>query len=165
MPMCTGSGHSRKFILLIRLIAFTNFQHITPTQTAIMVGSGVGARHGILLKSGEAIEESRHIKAVVFDKTGTLTFGRPTVQDVLLLSDRCATLFDTIANEKALSKVQADTAAIKESYLNRLKTLENIFYLAASAEHGSEHPLAKGKIDVGVTVDAIVCNAHFINFH
>jgi cation transport ATPase len=113
-----------------------------------MVGSGVGARNGILLKSGEAIEASRHIKAVVFDKTGTLTWGAPTVQDVLLLTDRCASLFDAQANEET----GARTGDTSRSYLNRTRTMENIFYLAASAEHGSEHPLAKGKCDPGVNL-------------
>lgn len=107
-----------------------------------MVGSGVGARHGILLKSGEAIEASRNIKAIVFDKTGTLTFGKPTVQDVLLLSDRCATLFDANANDASPIKEEISDNSTR----NRSRTYENIFFLAASAEHGSEHPLAKGKI-------------------
>jgi Cu+-exporting ATPase len=53
------------------------------TPTAIMVGTGVGARRGILIKNGEALERGRRIDVVVLDKTGTLTEGRPTVVDVL----------------------------------------------------------------------------------
>jgi P-type Cu+ transporter len=53
------------------------------TPTAIMVGTGVGARRGILIKNGEALERGRKIDVVVFDKTGTLTEGRPTVADVI----------------------------------------------------------------------------------
>lgn len=56
------------------------------TPTAIMVGSGVGARLGILIKGGEALEAATKIGAVVFDKTGTLTVGAPTVEDVILLN-------------------------------------------------------------------------------
>lgn len=52
------------------------------TPISIMVGSGVGARNGILLKSGEAIQNLAETEIVAFDKTGTLTHGRPKVIEV-----------------------------------------------------------------------------------
>ncbi|MBN9392852.1 MAG: copper-translocating P-type ATPase [Chloroflexi bacterium] len=52
------------------------------TPTAIMVGTGVGAKKGILIKGGESLERSRKIQAVVLDKTGTLTKGKPEVTEV-----------------------------------------------------------------------------------
>ena len=53
------------------------------TPTAIMVGSGLGAESGVLIRSGEAIQSLKDIKAVVLDKTGTITKGEPALTDVI----------------------------------------------------------------------------------
>lgn len=57
------------------------------TPTAIMVGTGKGAENGILIKSGEALEQAHKINAVVLDKTGTLTQGKPVVTDLYTKHD------------------------------------------------------------------------------
>jgi len=80
------------------------------TPTAIIVGTGKGAEHGILIRSAEALERSHKINAVLLDKTGTLTQGKPEVTDII--------------------------AAPSFSQ-------EEVLRLAASAEHGSEHPLGE----------------------
>ena len=53
------------------------------TPTAIMVGSGVGARAGVLIKNAEALERAGHINTLVVDKTGTLTQGKPAITDIV----------------------------------------------------------------------------------
>ena len=52
------------------------------TPTAIMVGTGKGAENGVLIKSGDALEETQKVQTIVFDKTGTITEGRPVVTDI-----------------------------------------------------------------------------------
>lgn len=55
------------------------------TPTALMVGSGMGAERGVLIRSGEAIQTLKDIKVVVLDKTGTITRGKPALTDVYAL--------------------------------------------------------------------------------
>lgn len=57
------------------------------TPTAILVGTGIGAERGLLIKGGDILERVHHLDAVVFDKTGTLTTGHPTVTDCLPVED------------------------------------------------------------------------------
>ena len=53
------------------------------TPTTLMVGTGMGARNGILIRRGEAIQTMKEIKAIILDKTGTITKGQPAVTDVI----------------------------------------------------------------------------------
>ena len=59
------------------------------TPTAIMVATGRGAEHGVLIRSAAALERLRDVDTVVFDKTGTLTVGRPSVTDLVVVGGTC----------------------------------------------------------------------------
>ena len=83
------------------------------TPTAIMVGTGKGAEHGVLVRDGAALETAQKLTTVVLDKTGTITEGKPTVTDVVLLDE----------GRDGLDE-------------------DGVLRLVAAAERGSEHPLA-----------------------
>ncbi|MGB3975064.1 MAG: heavy metal translocating P-type ATPase [bacterium] len=57
------------------------------TPTALMVGSGLGAQHGILIRNGEAVQTLRETTVIAFDKTGTLTQGKPVMTDIVVVGD------------------------------------------------------------------------------
>ncbi len=87
------------------------------TPTAVMMGTGMAAGQGILIKTSKALEMAKKVNTIVFDKTGTLTKGEPEVTDII-----------PITNNKTPI------------------TSEEILKLAASLEKNSEHPLAQAVI-------------------
>lgn len=81
----SGQSISFSFSVLISVLVITcPCAFGLATRTAIMVGMGKGAENGILIKSGEALETTHHVKAILFDKTGTITKGKPVVTDIIL---------------------------------------------------------------------------------
>ncbi|XP_076871736.1 copper-transporting ATPase 2 isoform X2 [Brachyhypopomus gauderio] len=87
------------------------------TPTAVMVGTGVGAQNGILIKGGEPLEMAHKIRVVMFDKTGTITNGVPQVTWVLVLWDRARlplrTVLAVVGTAEACSEHPLGTAVAK----------------------------------------------------
>jgi Cu+-exporting ATPase len=93
------------------------------TPTAIMVGTGLGATHGILFKSGQTLELAGQIEYLVFDKTGTITYGKPVVNEIVL------------------------NPGVEQSKYASLNNPDELLKLAASLERMSEHPLAEAIVN------------------
>jgi Cu+-exporting ATPase len=85
------------------------------TPTAIIAGTGVGARHGILIRDAEALERARGVRQVVFDKTGTLTEGRPRVAAVLPLADLAQPALLQLAAAVNAASTHPLAAAVREA--------------------------------------------------
>ncbi|MBA9002800.1 heavy metal translocating P-type ATPase [Thermomonospora cellulosilytica] len=82
--LLTGSAFSTAILFAITVVVITCPDALgLATPTAIMVGTGLGARRGVLFKNAVALETSARIQTVVLDKTGTLTKGEPEVTDVI----------------------------------------------------------------------------------
>lgn len=106
------------------------------TPTAVMVGTGVGATHGLLIKGGAVLENMHSVDTVIFDKTFTLTTGR-----AVLGADKSQTLLQSYSDDDSMfqnlpSKVSRECLAL---------------WLAACAEAQSEHPLAKAIVNAAKT--------------
>jgi Cu2+-exporting ATPase len=105
------------------------------TPTAILVGTGVGAERGLLIKGGDVLERVHHLDTVVFDKTGTLTSGQPTVTDCLPVSE-------FRGQGSGVRDQEEYTERNYEDFLQNPITTGNLLQLAAAAESGTCHPLA-----------------------
>ena len=88
------------------------------TPTAIMVGTGKGAEHGILIKNAEALETAHKLTTIVFDKTGTLTKGKPEVTDIVVFSRKYTE--DEILKFAAIAEKSSEHP-IAESIINHAK--------------------------------------------
>jgi Cu+-exporting ATPase len=108
------------------------------TPTAIMAGTGVAARHGILIKDAEALELAHKVSTVVFDKTGTLTDGKPHVAACVALKD--ADPPGALVPAWVEAPVESGAA---ESYAADGSGKNEVLAIAAGLQAGSEHPLAR----------------------
>jgi len=113
------------------------------TPTSIMVATGKGAEHGILIRGGEPLEAAKKVNVIVFDKTGTLSKGKPEVTDIVALDPHPP------APSPSVRRADAGRGGAPE---------EEILRIAASLEQGSEHSLAESIMkhakEKGVTLSA-----------
>ena len=102
------------------------------TPTAIMVGTGKGAEHGILIKDAESLEIAHKINTIIFDKTGTLTKGTPEVTDIIPIDstnkDELLKLAGSIekGSEHSLAEAIVKAAEEKQFVLSRVEKFKAI---------------------------------------
>ena len=106
------------------------------TPMAIMVGTGRGARAGVLIKNAEALETMEKVDTIVFDKTGTLTEGKPKVSHISLPPA------DAQVEKRRVERIGRGEPAMDEAERAEYERATNeLLRLAASVERASEHPL------------------------
>ncbi len=102
------------------------------TPTAIMVGTGIGAEHGILIKDAESLETAHKINTVIFDKTGTITEGKPRVTDFIIM--------------KGIEQVKKN---LGWNIPQGISLTDYILSLIVNLEKGSEHILSEAIVKYG----------------
>ncbi|KAJ7281506.1 Cu-transporting P-type ATPase [Mycena rebaudengoi] len=115
------------------------------TPTAIMVGTGMGAKNGILIKGGRALEASKGIRRVIVDKTGTVTVGKMSVVGVHWVPNAQASLDhseEPYAGDTGLDGMCADNSTSRAA----------VIAMVTAAEAKSEHPLATAVATYGKDV-------------
>ncbi|GAB4834394.1 Probable copper-transporting ATPase hma5 [Ancistrocladus abbreviatus] len=123
------------------------------TPTAVMVGTGVGASQGVLIKGGQALESAHKISCIVFDKTGTLTIGKPVVVSTRLLKNMMLHEFYELVAAAEVNSEHPLAKAIVE-YAKNFKEEENHVWPEARdfvsiAGHGVKAIVQNKEIIVG----------------
>lgn len=112
---------------------------------SLTVGSGMGAKRGILIRKGEAIQTMKEIKIIVFDKTGTITLGIPKVTDVYTKGKE-SSLLETAASLEKLSEHPIARAIVEKADLKKFKSVKNFKILRGRGVEGS---IGSKKIVIG----------------
>ncbi|MBQ1252449.1 MAG: cation-translocating P-type ATPase [Firmicutes bacterium] len=104
------------------LVVFCPCALVLATPTAIMAAIGQATKHGVIIKSGEALEKMAKVDTIAFDKTGTLTFGDPEVSDVLSFSDTLseADVFALVASAESLSEHPLGKAIVEKARIDEI---------------------------------------------
>lgn len=117
------------------------------TPTALMVGSGMGAKRGILIRKGEAIQTMKEIKTIVFDKTGTITKGKPEVRKIYSKVKE-SYLLEISASLEKLSEHPLSKAVVAKAGLKNYKDVTNFKILRGRGVAGE---IGTKKVVIGNT--------------
>ncbi len=102
---------------------------------SLMVGSGIGAKNGILIRKGEAIQTMKEVKIIVFDKTGTITKGKPEVTDIYSKINQ-EKLLETAGSLEKLSEHPIAKAIVEKAMLKKYKKVSSFKTLRGRGVEG-----------------------------
>mgnify|MGYP001620184678 CR=1 FL=1 len=112
---------------------------------ALMVGSGIGAKNGILIRKGEAIQTMKEVKIIIFDKTGTITKGKPEVTDIYS-NIKKNYLLEIAGSLEKLSEHPIARAVVEKADLKKYKQVKSFKVLRG---RGVEGMIGNKKILIG----------------
>lgn len=118
------------------------------TPTAVMMGTGLAAKQGILIKSSQALEIAQKVNMIVFDKTGTLTKGEPVVTDIIEINNKKEQILQVAGSLEKNSEHPLAQAIIQEAKKQKIKLFE-VQKFEAIPGYGVEAYLDKQKIFFG----------------
>ena len=109
------------------LVVFCPCALVLATPTAVMAAIGQATKHGVIIKSGEALETMGKVTAIAFDKTGTLTYGKPEVSDVISLTESISEteLLALVASAEGKSEHPLGKAIVAHAKKNNLNLTES----------------------------------------
>ncbi|MDO8442820.1 MAG: heavy metal translocating P-type ATPase [bacterium] len=138
------------------------------TPTAVMMGTGLAAKNGILIKSGKALEIARDLNIVIFDKTGTLTRGEPVVTDIVEISNSKLDVLQISASieknsEHPLAQAIVNKAKEKNLKLDEVKDFQAIpgYGISARLENkkilfGTRKLMANNQINSNIVEEKMI---------
>lgn len=108
------------------LVVFCPCALVLATPTAIMAGIGQATKHGVIIKSGEALEKMGKINTIAFDKTGTLTQGKIEVSDIISINDKInkQELLNLVASAESKSEHPLGKAIVSYAIKNKIEIKE-----------------------------------------
>ena len=118
------------------------------TPTALMVGSGMGAARGILIRKGEAIQTMKEVKIIVFDKTGTITKGKPQVTDIYCKVKENY-LLEIAASMEKLSEHPIAKAIVEKAEAEKIKKFLSVKSFKILRGRGVEGHIKNKEIVIG----------------
>jgi len=121
------------------------------TPTALMVGSGMGAENGIIIRKGEAIQTLKEVKVIVFDKTGTITKGKPALTDIIVAENPELTekeVLEIAASVESGSEHPIAKAIVEAAHERNIK-LSKVKEFRATKGKGVTATIGRKKVLVG----------------